>query len=83
LAEEKASLQRVSGLTADEAKELLLSRMEDEVREEAVVMIKRVENETKAVAEKKAKEIGLNNAGLAYQQYGIAKGLEVLQGMCE
>ncbi len=57
LAEEKERLQRVSGLTADEAKKLLLARMEDDVRQEAGLMIKRIEEETKQEADKKAREI--------------------------
>jgi ribonuclease Y len=57
LAEEKDSLQRVSGLTAEEAKKLLLSRMEEDVRQEAGLMIKRIEEETKQESDKKAREI--------------------------
>ena len=47
LAEEKDRLQRVSGMTAEEAKKLLLARMEEDVRQEAGVMIKRIEDETR------------------------------------
>lgn len=57
VAEEKDRLQRVSGLTAEEAKRLLLSRMEEDVRQEAGVMIKRIEEETKQESDKKAREI--------------------------
>lgn len=57
LAEEKERLQRVSGLTAEEAKKLLLARMEEDVKQEAGIMIKRIEEETKQEAEKKAREI--------------------------
>jgi len=57
LAEEKDRLQRVSGLTAEEAKKLLLARMEEDVRQEAGVMIKRIEEETKQESDKKAREI--------------------------
>ncbi|MFH0771219.1 MAG: ribonuclease Y [Candidatus Omnitrophota bacterium] len=57
LAEEKERLQRVSGLTADEAKKILLSRMEEDVRQEAGLMIKRIEEETKQESDKKAREI--------------------------
>jgi len=57
LAEEKDSLQRVSGLTAEEAKKLLLARMEEDVRQEAGVMIKRIEEETKQESDKRAREI--------------------------
>ncbi len=57
LAEEKDRLQRVSGLTAEEAKKLLLSRMEEDVRQEAGLMIKKIEEETKQESDKKAREI--------------------------
>lgn len=55
--EEKQRLQRVSGLTAEQAKKILLERMEGEARLEAASMIKRVEEEAKETSEKKAKEI--------------------------
>lgn len=57
LAEEKEKLQRISGLSREEARKLLLQKMEDDVRQEAAVMIKRLEAETKETAEKKAREI--------------------------
>jgi ribonuclease Y len=57
LAEEKDRLQRVSGLTAEEAKKLLLARMEEDVKQEAGLMIKKIEEETKQEADKKAREI--------------------------
>ncbi len=64
LVEEKEKLQKISGLTAEEAKKLLLSRMEQEVRQEASVMIKKIEDEVKETSEKKAREI----VGLAIQR---------------
>jgi ribonuclease Y len=50
-------LQSLSGLTAAEARKLLLSQIEEQVRHEAALRIKRIEDETREVAEKKAKEI--------------------------
>ena len=55
--EQKAQLERISGLTADQAKELLIKAMENEARYEAAKMIKRIENETREEADKKAKKI--------------------------
>jgi len=55
--EEKRMLQRISNLSPDDAKKLLLERMESEVRLEAGIMIKRVEEEAKQEADKKAKKI--------------------------
>ncbi len=57
LEEEKENLQRISRLSAEEAKNLLLKRMETDVRHEASVIIKRIEDEAKETAEKKAKNI--------------------------
>ena len=50
-------LERISGLTADEAKEYLLKNIETEVRHEAAIMIKDIQTQAKDEAEKKAKNI--------------------------
>ncbi|MCQ2548192.1 MAG: ribonuclease Y [Clostridia bacterium] len=50
-------LERVSGMSVDEAKELLLANTEKEVRHETAVMIKEMETRAKEEAEKNAKEI--------------------------
>ena len=55
--EEKQRLQRVSGLTVEEAKRILLERMENEARLEAATMIRRAEEEAKESADKKSREI--------------------------
>lgn len=57
LAEQKAQLERISSLTADQAKELLIRAMENEARYEGAKLIKRIENEAKEEADKKAKKI--------------------------
>ncbi|MBW2604117.1 MAG: ribonuclease Y, partial [Deltaproteobacteria bacterium] len=57
LEEQKRQLERISGLTADQAKELLIRAMENEARYEGAKMIKRIENETKEQADKKAADI--------------------------
>ena len=57
LAEQKAQLERISTLTADQAKELLIRAMENEARYEGAKLIKRIENEAKEEADKKAKNI--------------------------
>ena len=44
-------LERAAGLTADQAKELLLKAMENDARYEGAKLIKRIENETKEQAE--------------------------------
>ncbi len=55
--EQKQQLEMISGLTADQAKELLLRAMENEARYEGAKLIKRIENETREQADKKAKKI--------------------------
>ncbi len=57
LVEQKTQLERISTLTADQAKELLIRAMENEARYEGAKLIKRIENEAKEEAEKKAKTI--------------------------
>lgn len=56
-AREQAELQRISGLTSEEAREILLARVEQEVRRDTVMLIREIENEAKEEADKRAKEI--------------------------
>lgn len=53
----KKQLEKISGLTGEQAKELLIRAMENEARYEAAKLIKRIENETKEEADKKSKKI--------------------------
>jgi ribonuclease Y len=55
--EQKQQLERISGLTAEQAKELLIHAMENEARYEGAKLIKRIETEAREEADKKAKEI--------------------------
>lgn len=55
--EQKSQLEKISGLTAEQAKELLIRAMENEARYEGAKLIKRIENESKEQADKKAKKI--------------------------
>ncbi len=57
LNEEKQRLQSISSLSPEEAKKLLLSRMEQEVTQEKAVLIRKMEEEVRETADKKAKEI--------------------------
>jgi ribonucrease Y len=57
LAEQKIQLEKISTLTAEQAKELLIRAMENEARYEGAKLIKRIENEAKEEADKKAKKI--------------------------
>ena len=49
-------LERISGLTSEQAKDYLLKIVEDEVKHESAVMIKEMESRAKEEADKKAKE---------------------------
>ncbi len=51
------SLEKVSGMTAEEAKKMLIQALEDEARYEAMKIIKKIEEEAREKADKKAKEI--------------------------
>ncbi len=50
-------LEKISGLTSDQAKEYLLKIVEDDVKHESAIMIKNMEAEAKEEADKRAKEI--------------------------
>ena len=50
-------LERLSGLSSEEAKQLLLSDIEKEIKHEAAMMIKDIETKAKEEGERKAKEI--------------------------
>jgi ribonuclease Y len=62
--EEKERLQKISGMTMDEAKRILLKRLENDVKQESAYMIKRLEEETREKADKEARKI----IGLAIQK---------------
>jgi len=64
LEEEKIKLQQISSMSKDEAKKILLSRLEGEVKHEADIMIQRTIEEAKANADKEARKI----VGLAIQR---------------
>ncbi len=49
-------LERISGLTSDQAKEYLLKSVEDDVKHDTARLIKDLENKAKEEAEKKARE---------------------------
>ncbi|RJX24687.1 MAG: ribonuclease Y [Dethiobacter sp.] len=50
-------LERISGLSTEEAKEIILKRVKDEMQHETAQMIKDVEQQAKGEAEKRAREI--------------------------
>jgi ribonuclease Y len=70
--EEKDKLQNISGMTRDEARQLLLKKLEDEVKQEAAILIKRTEDEAKEKADKEARKI----IGLAIQRCAAEHAVE-------
>ena len=54
---QKTELERISGLTREEARNIILERVEHEVKHDVAVMIKESESRAKEESDKKAKEI--------------------------
>jgi ribonuclease Y len=52
-----SELERISGLSTEAARELLLNNVRDEVKREAALIIKEAENQAKEEAERRAREI--------------------------
>ncbi|MFQ5585259.1 MAG: ribonuclease Y [Thermodesulfobacteriota bacterium] len=63
--QEKTKLERISSMSAEEAKRSIIELMENEARLEGAKTVKRVEEEIKETADNKAKEI----ISLAIQRY--------------
>jgi len=57
LAKQVQELEKISGYTQEEAKQILLDEVEKDIRKDASSMITRIETEAKEEADKKAKEI--------------------------
>jgi ribonuclease Y len=55
--EERQKLEKVAGISAAEAKEMLVSSMESEARHEASKLIKKIETETREISNRKVQEI--------------------------
>ncbi|HZX35203.1 MAG TPA: ribonuclease Y [Thermodesulfobacteriota bacterium] len=62
---QRRKLEEISGMTSEDAKKHLLDLTEVEARHDAGKLLKRIEDETKEIAEKKAKDI----ISLAIQRY--------------
>jgi ribonuclease Y len=63
--EQRINLERLAGISSEEARNLLLKSLEREVRTDAARLVKRIETEAREFADKKAKEI----IGLAIKRY--------------
>jgi ribonuclease Y len=65
LARQKQELERLARMSGEEAKALLISSMEEEAKHDAAKVIRRIENEAREAAHRKAQEI----LGLAIKRY--------------
>ncbi len=63
--EAKERLEKISGMTSEEAKKVLVQAMEDEAKYEALKICKKIEEEAKEKADREAKKI----IALAIQRY--------------
>jgi len=57
VADQQRELQRVAGLTADEAREALIRQMEADARRDAANLVKRLEAEARETASQKARQL--------------------------
>ena len=65
LEEQRKRLESLSGITSEEAKEMLIRVVENEARHDAAVLVKKIETEAREIADRKAKNI----ISLAIQRY--------------
>ena len=54
---QRGELERISGLSSEEAKQILLDEVNKEIKHETAMMIKEIETKAKEEADKKAKEV--------------------------
>ncbi len=72
IVEEKERLQKISSLSAEEAKQILLNRMNEELNNEKAGLIKKQEEEMRTIMDKKAKEA----VSLAIQKCAVEHTVE-------
>ncbi|MBP5251074.1 MAG: ribonuclease Y [Treponema sp.] len=53
----RSELQRISGLTAEEAKALIIKNLENEARHDAQALLNKIDQEAQVTAEKKAQDV--------------------------
>ena len=79
IAEEKEKLKAASGLGTEEAKQLLLFRLEQECRSEAGMVIKRLEEETKREAQMVSKRILVETMQRCASEFTVESTTSVIQ----
>ncbi len=55
--EQRNQLEKLAGISSDEAKKLLISSMESEAKHDAAKLIRKIENETREISKNKSQEI--------------------------
>ena len=55
--EQRIQLEKVAGISSDEAKKMLMASMESEAKHDAAKLIRRIENETRENSKRKSQEI--------------------------
>jgi len=63
--EERRKLESISGMSVQEAKEMLLASVENEARHDAALIVKKIETEAREIGDRKAKDI----ISMAIQRY--------------
>ncbi len=74
LKQEKEKLQHIAGMTAEEARRTLMMRLEDEIRGETGMLIRRRQEEARQTAEREARRI----VATAVQRYALSHASELM-----
>ncbi len=69
----KKELEKISGMSREEAKNILISKMENEAKQDAASRLVKIEEELKITADKKAKEV----VSLAIQRVAVDHTAEI------
>ncbi len=72
--QEKDKLQRIAGMTPEEARRTLMARLEEEVRGETGMLIRRRQEEARQTAEREARRI----VATAIQRYALSHSAELM-----
>ncbi|MBN1269511.1 MAG: ribonuclease Y, partial [Kiritimatiellae bacterium] len=72
-AREEETLQRIAALSPEQARETIMKQMEEEMRAEGGALLRRIQEETRATAEREAREI----ITTAIERYAAAQAGEI------
>src|SRR5262249_58905119 len=76
--ERQRELERVAGLTADDARELLLRQIEADARRDAAQLVKRLEAEARETAAERAKHIVVEAVQRSAAEHAIETTVSVV-----